>query len=217
MPDVHLSVGRTLRSREILDDGLEPGDGEIPLRERSSRPWPRRTASAATSRVRWRVAARRAASPARRRFGGTAPPSSALVSGAATAGRALSCWTPWRSASTSWLSDPSRTLLSSSFSRISRTLLVRLSMTSFWSAMRLAVGLRLIVDARVDRLDRFGDRPEQVLQRLVLLLQHPEVGHQLPLFLALAAAGVTNATVNSRWTQQDACTGRQARGSCRGS
>ncbi len=58
-------------------------------------------------------------------------------------------------------------------------------MTSFWSAIALPVTLRLIVDARVDRFDRFDDRPEHVLERLVLLLQHSKVGHHLPLFLAL--------------------------------
>ena len=60
-------------------------------------------------------------------------------------------------------------------------------MTSFWSASALPVLLACssMRSRRVDRLDRVGDRSEQVLEQLVLLLQHPHVGHHLPLFPAL--------------------------------
>ena len=82
-----------------------------------------------------------------------------------------------------------RTLLSSSFSRMTRTSFVRLSITSFWSATCLRVDLGLLIEARVDGLQRVGDRADQVLQQLRLLLEHAQVGHQLLMFFVRARAG----------------------------
>ena len=44
---------------------------------------------------------------------------------------------------------------------------------------RLAIDFGLLVEARVDRLQRLGQRAEQRLQQLRLLLEHAQVGHQL--------------------------------------
>jgi hypothetical protein len=43
----------------------------------------------------------------------------------------------------------------------------------------LAIDLGLLVEARVDGLQRLGQRAEQRLQQLRLLLEHAQVGHQL--------------------------------------
>ena len=51
----------------------------------------------------------------------------------------------------------------------------------------LARGGRLVVQLRVQRLERVGKRHQHQLQLLRLLLQHPDVGHQL---LMLAVGGV---------------------------
>ena len=56
-------------------------------------------------------------------------------------------------------------------------------MTQLLIGERLAVGLGLLIEARVDGLQRLGERAEQVLQLLRLLLQHADVGHQLLMFL----------------------------------
>ena len=47
------------------------------------------------------------------------------------------------------------------------------------SANGFPVGVGLLIEAGVDGLERLGQRAEHVLQQLRLLLQHPEVGHQL--------------------------------------
>ena len=52
---------------------------------------------------------------------------------------------------------------------------------------RLARHARLLVDARRDALDRLGERCEQLLQLLRLLLEHAYVGHHL-LVLAIRSS-----------------------------
>jgi len=71
-------------------------------------------------------------------------------------GRLTCCWTAWRTDSSSSRSEPMRTLLSSTFSRTTRRSLVRLSMTSFWSANALRIALfwssRRVFTALIDSL-----------------------------------------------------------------
>ena len=42
---------------------------------------------------------------------------------------------------------------------------------------------RLLIEARGHRLERLGQRAEHVLKQLRLLLQHPQISHQLLVFL----------------------------------
>jgi hypothetical protein len=54
---------------------------------------------------------------------------------------------------------------------------------------RLARRLGLLIQPRVDRLERLGDRAEQVLQQLRLFLQHAQVRHQLLVFFVRGGGG----------------------------
>ena len=122
-----------------------------------------------------------AASAARRR-----PARSASPVERRTAAARSSADTDWRSASTSCASDPMRTLLSSTFSRTTRT--------SFASVVdrpasdrRAPCGWRSVCSssrALTALIASFSvSDAEQVLQLLRLLLQHADVGHHLLVFL----------------------------------
>ena len=84
----------------------------------------------------------------------------------------------WRSDSSSCVIVPSRTLVSSTFSRTTRMSPDMLSIWTLPSANAFRSSDGLIVDARVDGLQRLAEVGHQRLQLLRLLLQHAQVRHR---------------------------------------